>query len=614
MKELQYPFDGSYILQHKKSLRRKLLEGGPFLKKKIALLSGSTIGEMKNILELFLLNQGIAPEFYEGEYNRYYEEIVFEEAALKEFAPDLIYIHTTNRNIRNFPAPGDPAGRVEELLAQELEHFCLVWDKCRDSFHCPVIQNNFEPMPYRVLGNRDIYEKSGASYFVHCLNGKMYGYAMEHPDFYINDINYLASEIGLLNWFDEPKWCLYKYAFSPEAIPSVAFSIANIIKALYGKNAKALALDLDNTLWGGVIGDDGVENIRLGIESSEGMAFETFQSYLKNLSRTGISLNLCSKNDEALGLEGFTHDASVLKPEDFIVKKVNWDNKDENIRRIAGELNIGEEAIVFVDDNPMERGIVSERTDAYVLPVREPESYVYTLDRSGLFECVSLSVDDRRRNEYYRANIRREKVRNTFTDYKEYLRALEMTCVVDSLNVGNIQRVTQLINKTNQFNLTTERLTMEEVQEAVKSPDTIAFAGQLIDKYGDNGLVSVVMAKAGGETAHISLWIMSCRVFKRDLELAMFDELVKRCLAGGVKKIRGYYYRTKKNGLVESFYGILGFTPVLEEAEKSEWEYVIPAEYVPLNQVMEIRIRPRHQENGINIEQMEEGNEQTGDF
>lgn len=610
MKELQYPFDNAYILQHKKSLKRQLLaeESGTFLKKKIALLCGSTIGEMKNILELFLLNQGIAPEFYEGEYDRYYEEVMFEDASLAEFAPDLIYIHTTNRNIRSFPAVGEEPSQVETLLLQEFTHFSDVWDKCRESFGCPVIQNNFEPLPYRVLGNRDIYEKSGASYFVHCLNEKMYDYARKHSDFYINDLSYLASEFGLKNWFDESKWCLYKYAFSPEAIPSVAFSIANIIKAIYGKNQKALALDLDNTLWGGIIGDDGVENIQIGIETSEGMAFEAFQKYLKSLSQTGISLNLCSKNNPELGMEGFTHTASVLKTEDFIVKKVNWDNKDENIHRIAEELNIGEDAIVFIDDNPMERGIVSEHTDAYVLPVNEPESYVRILDHSGLFECVSLSADDRKRNEYYKGNLLRSKAQSSYTDYKEYLKALDMTCVVDSLNVQNIQRVTQLINKTNQFNLTTKRLTIEEVQEAVRNPGTIAFAGQLMDKYGDNGIVSVLMAETKEKVAHIGLWLMSCRVFKRDLEFAMFDELVRRCLSMGITKLKGYYYRTKKNALVENFYETLGFHPVCAEPDRSEWEYEIPFPYEPLNHVMKIEAKPR--ENAL----MEEENEQTGDF
>lgn len=608
MRELEYPFDNAYILQHKKSLKRQLLAGGPFLRKKIALLSGSTIGETKNILELFLLNQGIEPEFYEGEYDRYYEEVIFEEESLRQFAPDLIYIHTTNRNIRNFPAPGDAPEQIEALLDQEFSRFSDVWNKCSEVFGCPVIQNNFEPMPYRVLGNRDIYEKSGASHFLHCLNDRMYEYAYKHSNLYINDISYIASEFGLLNWFDESKWCLYKYAFSPEAIPSVSFSVSNIIKAIYGKNKKALALDLDNTLWGGVIGDDGVENIKLGIESSEGMAFEAFQRYLKNLSQTGVTLNLCSKNDPVMGMEGFTHSASVLREDDFICREVNWENKDDNIHKIANDLNIGEEAVVFIDDNPMERGIVSERTAACVLPVSEPESYVRILDRSGLFECTALLEDDRKRNEYYKANLLRSKEKTSYTDYRDYLKDLEMTCIVDSLNVANIQRVTQLINKTNQFNLTTKRLTIEEVQEAVRAPESIAFTGQLVDKYGDNGIVSVLMADVRENVAEIGLWLMSCRVFKRDLEFAMFDELVKRCLARGVTKLKGYYFRTKKNGLVEDFYKRLGFQPVLVQEDRSEWEYEIPFMHKPLNQV--IKIEAKRRETAV----MEEENEQTGDF
>lgn len=579
MKELQYPFESDYLLQHKKSIRRELLKGDSFVDKRIALLSGSTIGELKNMLEIFLLNEGIRPEFYVGEYDRFYEDVVFENQELQEFQPDLIYIHTTSKNIRRFPMPGADAETCDSIYNAEWSRFQSVWESAEAKYHCPLIQNNFEMLSYRVLGNRDIYDESGALHMIHRLNGSMYEYAAGHSNFYLNDLSYEASCFGLDNWFDDSKWYLYKYPFSVDAIPLVAFNIANIIKSIYGKNKKALALDLDNTLWGGVIGDDGVENLQLGIETPEGMAFSAFQDYLKRLSMTGVSLNICSKNDENLYKEGFTHSASILKDEDFIVKKVNWVNKDENIHAIASEMNIGEDALVFVDDNPVERGLVEEQTKAAVVPVNSPESYVRMLDRSGFFECTHLSDEDKKRNTYYRDNLKRAKEMESFRDYGEYLESLKMVCRMSHLGVENIQRVTQLINKTNQFNLTTKRFTMEEVEAYVADADTISFCGQLFDKYGDNGIVSVLMAKCSKDIAEIGLWLMSCRVFKRDLEYAMFDELVQICQNRGVRKLRGLYFKTKKNVLVEEFYQTLGFTEIERDENHGVWEYEIPEAY-----------------------------------
>lgn len=589
MKELQYPFDSDYILQHKKSLRRKLMEGDSFIEKKVALLSGSTIGEMKNILELFLLQEGIRAEFYVGEYDRFYEDIVFENEELVNFKPDMIYLHTSVKNIRNFPYPGSDTDVCDAVFHEEIGRFQQVWKAAHEKFHCPVIQNTFEMLPYRVLGNCDIYEKSGSLAMIQRMNQQLCEYASTHKDFYVNDLGYEASMYGLERWFDDSKWYLYKYPFAVEAIPMVAFNLSNIMKSILGKNKKSLALDLDNTLWGGIIGDDGVENIQLGIETPEGMAYSEFQQYLKRLSMTGVSLNICSKNDEELYKAGFSHSATVLTEDDFIIKKVNWDNKDENIHKIASEMNIGEDAIVFIDDNPMERGIVEEHTEAVVLPVTSPESYVRILDHSGYFECTQLSEEDKKRNQYYRNNLKRASEVENFRDYGEYLKSLSMVCQISHLGVENIQRVTQLINKTNQFNLTTRRYTMEEVQAYVADSATISFCGQLFDKYGDNGIVTVLMAEVKQNVADISLWLMSCRVFKRDLELAMFDELVRICQNKGVTTLRGYYYKTKKNVLVEEFYKTLGFSEMERDEEHGIWEYSIPENYVEKNKYMEIK-------------------------
>lgn len=590
--ELLYPFDSAYILQRKKALKRQLLEENDnWLEKKIAILSGSTVGEMKNILELFLLNQGIRPVFYEGQYNRFYEEVMFEMDGLVDFAPDMVYIHTSNKNIISYPEIAEPSNQIKMRIEETYGRFEQVWEKIRAVLHCPVIQNNFEMLSYRVLGNRDAYEESGAQCYIRRLNELFYQYAAEHTDFYINDLNYEASCFGLDAWADNSMWYMYKYPFALDAIPLVAHNISNIIKSVYGKNKKALALDLDNTLWGGVIGDDGVENIRLGIETPEGMAFSEFQKYIKNLAQMGILLNICSKNEEETAKGGFSHGSSELREEDFIIIKANWQNKDENIHALAYELNIGEDAIVFVDDNPVERGLVKENCKAAVPELGAPETYLKRLDRSGFFECTVLSEDDKKRSEYYRTNAVRQQAAETFTDYKKYLEELQMASHIDSFRVGNIQRVTQLINKTNQFNLTTKRYTQEEVEQYASRKDTITLCGDLIDKYGDNGIVTALMASADTEDSQviqIDLWIMSCRVLKRDLEQAVFDELVFTCQNRGVKKIRGFYFKTRKNSLVENLYEQLGFCLKEKDDGHSVWEYDIPVTYEPINTVMEI--------------------------
>lgn len=591
MRELEYPFDADYILQHKKSIKKAFADVEGMTEKRIAIVTGSTVGETKKVLELFLLNNGIKPTFWEGEYNLFYEDIVFANEELVAFNPDIIYIHTTNKNLNNLPLPGDDKEAFNAKLDAEFARFRTVWEKAEENFHCPVIQNNFENYEYRILGNRDGFDYGGVGRFINEMNLRMGDYALSHNSFYINDLAYEASVIGLDVWHDYSKWYLFKYPFSFEAIPFVAFNIANIIKAIYGKNKKALALDLDNTMWGGVVGDDGAENIAVGIESPAGMPYSAMQSYVKKLSFTGVALNLCSKNDEKLGLSGFSHPSSELTPDDFIVKKVNWENKDLNIHSIASELNVGEDSIVFIDDNPAERQIVSDNTVSYVLPYDVPDNAVSILDRSGLFESLGISEEDKKRSQYYRDNLKRANEMAQFADYGEYLKSLSMKCYFNSIDEKNIQRVTQLINKTNQFNLTTLRYTVEEVTQFVEDDNCFSICGRLEDKYGDNGIVTILMVKQTGDVADINLWLMSCRVFKRELEFAMFDRLCEIAKDRGIKTLRGEYIRTKKNGLVSEFYDTLGFSKISGDDEHSYWSFDLTQKEGKMTEAMEVYIQ-----------------------
>ncbi len=574
MKELEYPFDGGYLLKKKKSIKRTLLaDGTPRIEKKIAVLGGSTTNDIIDMTELFLLNYGINPTFYASEYNRYWQEAVFDNPELEAFAPDIVFIHTSNRNIIQYPDINCTKERADELFSAQMKHFETMWQAIESKYHCPVIQNNFELPYFRLMGNRDNYDFRGRVNFVNRLNAAFADYAASREGFYINDINYLSACYGLDEWSNPAYWHMYKYCMCVSAIPDFAFNLAGIIKSVFGKNKKSLVLDLDNTLWGGVVGDDGVDGIEIGQETHMGQVYSEFQKYLGLVKDTGVMLTVCSKNDEENAIAGLNHPEGSLRPDDFIIIKANWENKDRNIVSIAEGLNIGLDALVFLDDNPAERAIVSAQLPMVAVPELErPEDYIKTVDRSHFFEITSFSGDDLKRNEMYKKNAERAALQSQFSDYGEYLASLEMNAVIDDFLPVYLQRITQLTNKSNQFNLTTRRFTTAEMEAVFADNSYIRLYGKLADKFGDNGIVSVVIGKINGDTLDIILWLMSCRVLKRDMELAMLDALCERAKERGLKTLTGYYYPTAKNKMVKDLYQSFGFTQVsVDEDGNTVW-------------------------------------------
>lgn len=591
MKELEYPFDGEYILKKAKSLKKALLsDGTKRISKKIAVLGGSTTHDIIKVLELFLLHYGIEPAFYESEYAQFWQDAMFENSELKKFSPDIIFIHTSNRNISTYPTIADTEEDIDALLAQNYEHFRLMWDKLQETYQCPIIQNNFEYPFYRLLGNKEASDIHGRISFLNRLNELFYGYARENGNFYINDIQYLSACYGLDKWADPFYWHMYKYALCLPAIPFLSFNVANIIKSLYGKNKKALVLDLDNTLWGGVVGDDGVENLEIGQETSMGQVFSEFQNYLKQQKDIGIMLNVSSKNDYENAIAGLAHPDGVLKPEDFVVIKANWEPKSKNVAEISAELNILQDSLVFVDDNPAEREIIRTQLSGVSVPeIDSPEQYIRVLDHSGFFEVTNLSEDDKARTDMYKANLERTKLQGSFSDYSEYLKSLNMIGSIKPFEPLYMARIAQLTNKSNQFNLTTRRYTQAEIEQIAADASYITLYGKLEDKFGDNGVVSVVIGRKEGQTLHMDLWLMSCRVLKRDMEFAMMDTLVHACQKLGITRIKGYYYPSPKNKMVENFYELQGFT--LEEQDQENntvWYFDIAPEYENKNKVIKV--------------------------
>jgi FkbH-like protein len=587
---LDYPFDPQAILSKRKKIKRELLRGAGFMDKRVAILGGSTTHDITDILELFLLKNGIRPSFYESEYARYWQDAMFPNPELEAFKPDIIFIHTTNRNITAFPELTDSAAAVDALLDQEFSKFAGMWARLRTVYACLLIQNNFEYPFWRLMGNKEVSDIHGRVNFITRLNLMFARYAQTHDHFYINDINYLSADYGLEAWADPFYWHMYKYALALPAVPRLAHSVSNIIKSLCGKNKKAFALDLDNTLWGGVVGDDGPENLAIGQETSMGQVFSEFQAYIKAHKNLGVILNVISKNEIENALAGLNHPEGTLKPDDFIMIKANWAPKSDNLTTISHEISLLPESFVFVDDNPAEREIVRQQSpDASVPEIGKPEHYINVIDRCGYFEVTSLTQDDISRGDMYKDNAARSKLQAVFTDYGDYLRSLEMKAAIRGFEPPYMQRIAQLTNKSNQFNLTTKRYTQDEIETAAFDGRHITLYGKLTDKFGDNGIVAVAIGQIEGHICHIILWLMSCRVLKRDMEFAMMDELTRRCKEQDVRILKGYYYPTAKNAMVRDFYDQQGFTLESEDEQGSK-TYVFPISdgYEPKNRYIEV--------------------------
>jgi FkbH-like protein len=582
LKPFRLPDDVVSILRQRQSLKKELLTQTNLIATRVAILGGSTTAEVKSMLELFLLAQGIQPSFYESGYNRYSEDVLFENPELWNFRPEIVFIHTNWRNISQFPELGEAEAEVEQRIRREMERFECLWKKIDTELSAIIVQNNFDLPSLRPLGNLEASEQFGRVNFLLRMNVEFAKYARCHPRLLINDLLYLSAQVGLAEWFGRSYWYNFHMALSPTATVALARNVAGIVKSVYGKSKKCLVLDLDNTLWGGIVGDDGVQNLILGRDHPVGEAFLDFQRYVKDLQKRGVILAVCTKNDAENAKEGFTHPDSILRLEDFSAFKANWEPKPENLCQIAADLNLALDSVVFVDDNPVERILVSEQLPEVAVPEigSDVSRFAEVLEQERYFEVDRVVQDDIHRSAYYNSNAQRSNFQARFQDYGEFLASLEMTAEIGPFSPTYLQRITQLINKTNQFNLTTRRYTFAEVESVSRDSSSITLYGRLADRFGDNGLVSVLIGRVVDETVELDLWLMSCRVFNREMELAIFDGLVEQCRARRVSKIVGVYIPSKKNSIVAGHYANLGFTRVEEKSEGRElWHYDLPGTY-----------------------------------
>jgi FkbH-like protein len=580
------------ILQKRKRFRRELSEIPKSQELRILVLGGSTTSEVVGLLELLLLADGFEPVILESGYNRYYEDAVMEPEKIREFRPDVIYIHTNFMNLRQFPEAGCQAADFEALVGAEIGRFRTIWESLQEVAPCQIIQNNFEHPPTALFGNSDSVLYAGKTRFVNQLNLEFAKAATGSRRLLIQDLNGLSARLGHRQWFDWNRWYSYKLPVTPEASHAIATSLAAMIGAMLGRAKKCLVLDLDNTLWGGVIGDDGLDKIQIGKDTPVAEAYSAFQQYCLELRNRGVLLAVCSKNDPEIARSGFTHPDSVLRLEHFSAFCVNWAPKHETIQAIARDLNLGLDSFVFVDDNPAERAIVAAQLPMVTVPDigSDVAQFPAVLEAGHYFEAIHVSKEDLERADIYSANARRGKIEAKFASYDEFLASLQMEAEIEPFEPVYLERITQLINKTNQFNLTTRRYTFAEVEDIAARHDYIALYGKLTDVFGDNGLISVIIARRDEGALHIDLWLMSCRVLKRNMEMAMLDALVQHAKAAGVDRIIGCYRRSPKNALVEQHYADLGFTLdcVAEDNASSTWSLRVDL-YRPQNRHIKMR-------------------------
>lgn len=552
---------------------RRILPDGPATlttrKVRLAVLGSSTLAHLLPAIRTAGLRRGIWIDTYENDYGQYLQELSDPLSPLREFNPTAILVALDAYHLTAglTAAMDDPTATA--ALTEMADHIREIWRLAREGFRCPIIHQAALPLHLPVLGNNEHRLPGSRARFITRLNEAIRSMA-EAEGIDILALDDRAVRDGINKWHDTALWHRSKQEVSPTAAPMYGDLVGRWLAAKQGRSFKCLVLDLDNTIWGGVIGDDGPEGIALGQGSPLGEAYTAFQEYVRELSRRGVILAVCSKNDEANALEPFEkHPDMVLKRGDIASFVANWSNKADNIRAIAQELNIGLDSLCFIDDNPFERNLVRQELPMVAVPEvsDDPTGYPVALADGGYFEGLSVTDEDRERTSQYQGNKARDALKAAVTDLPSYLRGLEMQMVWKRFDKIGLQRIVQLINKSNQFNLTTRRYTDEDVIAVMADPDAFGLQLRLLDRFGDNGIIAIVIGRLlPDRDLTIDTWLMSCRVLGRQVEPTTLNLIAQEAARIGARRLIGNYIPTKKNAMVRDHYARLGFG-VMETTE-----------------------------------------------
>lgn len=546
---------------------------------RLAVLASSTVDHLLPAIRVGGLRRDLWIETYTPDYGQYTQALMDPASPLHAFRPTAVLFALDSHHLLAGIEPGGDPTEIERRITQIGDDLAAQWARARQAFRCQVIQQTLLPVFDPLFGSNE-HRLPGSQYWaVQQLNATLRQLAdAEGVDLLALDA--VVASDGLAAWHDPALWHRAKQEVHPSAAPGYGDRVARLLAAALGRSSKALVLDLDNTLWGGVIGDDGMEGIKLGQGSALGEAFVTFQRYARDLSRRGVILAVCSKNDEANAIEPFEkHPEMVLKRSDIACFVANWTDKAANLREIAARLNIGLDSLVFADDNPAERAIVRRELPMVAVPElpEDPTLWPGTLAAAGYFESLRLTKEDLERSGQYQANLRRGGLMASATDLDGYLRSLDMRAIWSRFDRVGQARTVQLINKTNQFNLTTRRVTDEEIAALIDDERALTLQIRLTDTFGDNGIIAIVigMFEPGTGDIRIDTWLMSCRVLGRRMEEETLNLVVRQARALGAERLIGVYRPTAKNGMVRAHYQKLGFTPNGTPADDDGTEWVL---------------------------------------
>ena len=481
-------------------------------------------------------------------------------------------------------APGNME-LAQQAVVTALRYTETLCNGLKDASGCTVIVQTLPQVNGSLLGSLERALPGTLQWLIDHYNKELRR-RISHSSDLLLDTAALAEMLGSLNWHNPMQWNLGKFPFSLEIVPLYADWVARLLAAARGKSRKCLVLDLDNTVWGGVIGDDGLAGIVLGNGSPEGEAFLNVQATALALRARGIALAISSKNDDALARGPFrSHPEMLLKEEHITVFQANWRDKASNLQAIARTLNIGTEGLVLLDDNPVERAQVRAALPDVAVPElpAEPALYAQTLLAAGYFEATTFTVEDRLRGDLYRANAERAEWVESTTNLESHLRSLQMRAHCGPFDAPGRARITQLINKTNQFNLTTRRYTVAEVEKFETAQHGMTLQVRLADRFGDNGMIAVVICVPDRSDWIIDTWVMSCRVLNRQVERATLDYIVRRAREANVSAILGQYLQTDRNSIVADHYERLGFTPYSKDHGLTWWKLDVASyESIPI--------------------------------
>ncbi|MCI9051522.1 MAG: HAD-IIIC family phosphatase [Lachnospiraceae bacterium] len=534
----------------------------------LAILGNCATQHLAKAIKGYAYEEKIALHVFDADYNQIDAQVMDNNSELYQMTPDFTLFWLCTEKLYEAFCQSTNRSDFANQIIMYLEGY---WNRVNQQYKTTILQFNFTQIDDRIFGNYGNKTQDSFLFQIRKLNYLLMEKCTQYKNVFIIDIEYLQQIYGEDGIKENKMYYIAKMPLSTKILPEVAKQTIDVIKAMKGKMKKCVILDLDNTLWGGVIGDDGLENIQIG-ELGLGHAFSEFQMWLKELQKRGIILAVCSKNEEVVAKEPFLHHPEmVLHMEDIAMFVANWEDKASNIKKIQDTLNIGMDSIVFFDDNPFERNLVKSMIPDITVPdlPEDPSQYLEYVKLLNLFETAAYSETDKNRTKQYQEEIGRVNLQKQFSSYSEYLESLEMVAEAKPFDKFHFSRIAQLTQRSNQFNLRTVRYTEQEIEQLAKEKEHLTLYFTLKDKFGDYGLISVVVLdKQPENTLFISEWLMSCRVLKRGMEEFILDEIIRTAEENGFKKVIGEYIRTPKNNMVSELYKKMGF----HEVEKDRYE------------------------------------------